>query len=141
MTSTYPRPRLAFFAVPPFLAAPAGPRRSSIELALLMPVLGRLGGPLPGASPLRASPGAMGESVLAGVPEPEEGCGVAVGFVEKLGVGWGGPWLTGVARILGGPGGAPSGPPKLDGPLTDRGPAGPFGGGGVAEAVGVGAPP
>ena len=41
----YPLPFFAFFIVP-FALAPVGPSRSSILLALLMLVPGRLGGPV-----------------------------------------------------------------------------------------------
>jgi hypothetical protein len=77
MTSTYPLFALLFFTVPPFLAVPGGPSRSSIDDASLNAVDGRDGGPpaLPtvllkrlGGARLAVGPLPEGESVRGGVP-------------------------------------------------------------------------
>jgi len=147
MTSTYLPPRPFFFG-PPFLA-PAGPIKSSMLLALLIEVAGRLGGP-DGGPPVAsaARTGSAGASpVLPGVPPLDGGPDGGPPEAATLATRLGGPAPTGglaaIDEAIGGPdvalkpvGGTPSalggGVPLALLPI----PRGPFGGGGV-DAAGV----
>jgi hypothetical protein len=120
------------------LAPPvAGPRRSSILLALLIPVPGRLGGALGGPFTLTL----LTERAIAEGPG-----GASVGISPPEGAS-SSPRVSGLGpftvsdedRIGGGPRSA-EGDPATGVPLAVRGgPA--FGGGGVAEGVGAVSPP
>ncbi len=150
MTSTYPLPFLLFLTVPPFRTAGA-PIRSSMELALLVDVVGREGGP--GDGPPRPPPGmrlaklggmsmlwlSPGESVLCGVPVaevgPEGGRGVTEGIEEDMGAD-----AFDIEVGIGGLAPARSGFRGAGGLLTARN-GGPLGGGGVALGVEAAAPP
>ena len=137
ITSTYPRPFFPFFA-PAFLPpALGGPRRSSIELALLMLVPGRLGGPAGGSVlPLLAL--LLMAAVAPSPPPRRSGSALPLTSGEAPSVsdefntlrcGW--PELRrGVDVKL-----SLACPPG--GPLTLRGGPVALGGGGVAEDVGV----
>lgn len=130
MTSTYLPPLFFPFAVPPFRGAGA-PSKSSILLALLMLVAGRLGGPDAGGPPARPPIGGGAEA------EGKPVCGVAGDAVIDDGPEGGpeGDPLAGVKVREGGPDiGGPAGGAVAA--LTFL--LGPLGGGGVA-AVGVAA--
>ena len=126
MTSTYLPPLFLLFAVPP-LRGPGAPSKSSILLALLILVAGRLGGAEPGGPP---SPPSGGGAEADGKPV----CGAA-GEAAMDGGPEGGP-LAGVMTREGGPdmGGPACGAAALLTLLE----GGPLGGGGVA-AVGAAA--
>ena len=136
ITSTYLPPLFLPFAVPPFLG-PGAPSKSSILLALLILVAGRLGGADAGGAP--ASPPPIGGGAEA---DGKPVCGVA-GEAAMDGGPEGGP-LAGVMTREGGP---DIGGPDTGGPAG--GPAaplalllGPLGGGGVAaDGVAASAPP
>jgi hypothetical protein len=70
MISTYLAPPFFLPLAVPFLAAGA-PNRSSIELAVLMPVLGLLGGPVPATSGGRVSTGGLIASSPLAMPGVE----------------------------------------------------------------------
>lgn len=136
MTSTYPRPFLAFLA-PAFLPpALGGPRRSSIELALLMLVPGRLGGP--GGGP--AFPLVALLLIAGGAPNPpsrSDGGALPLTSSEA-------PSISEDIDEARGEGPDPErdaevklSPEPPGGPLTLRGGPVALGGGGVAEGVGV----
>ena len=155
MTSTYPLFALFFLTVPPFLAAPGGPIRSSIDDPLLNAVEGRDGGPLAvPAEPLNTFGGARlavwpllkGDSVRGGVlgiegerdsggalcggckPLREIGGALAVREGGEGSAGTGGAVGAGLeAEVL------------LGGPEKDLG-VDPRGGGGVAAGADVVAP-
>lgn len=129
MTSMY-RPLFLDFFAPP-LRGPGGPRRSSILLALLMPVVGRLGGPPPVALVPDADRDmgcASGGSLRLSV----EGAALSSG-VPGGGMDLGGPVTlppdTDLGAIMEGGGGVPEGGGGVA--VADRGPA--LGGGGVAD--------
>lgn len=130
MTSTYLPPLFLPLVVPPFRGAGA-PSKSSILLALLMLVAGRLGGPDKGGPPARPPIGGGAEA------EGKPVCGVA-GDALTDGVPEGGP-LAGVKVRKGGPDmGGPAGGAVAA--LTFL--LGPLGGGGVAaDGAAASAPP
>jgi hypothetical protein len=135
MTSTYPRPFLPFFPAAPFLPpAVGGPSKSSIELALLILVPGRLGGTV------AALPLPVLTFSAEGVPKPPSvgGGGTLPFALLSDGV----PSISDevdAARCGGAnPGRGEGVGPESGAPLTFRsGPAPALGGGGVAEGDGV----
>jgi hypothetical protein len=131
ITSTYLPPLFLALTVPPFLG-PGAPSKSSMLLALLILVAGRLGGAEAGGPPV--IPPSGGGAEADGKPV----CGVAGDAVSEGGPE-GGP-LAGVkvrdgGPDIGGPAGGAAAPLAL---LL----GGPLGGGGVAaDGVAASAPP
>lgn len=138
--SIYPRPFLAFL---PFLVPPGAASKSSMLLAVLKPVPGRLGGALGGPLPpplenvLMRTGGAArfeddGTDVDTGADSSDCVYLWARSFVEAAGRG---------ANERPGGGGVPDGllPMPPGGPLNVR--RGPLGGGGVADGAGVASAP
>ena len=150
MTSTYPLPFLPFLIVPPFLACGA-PIRSSMLLALLMPVAGLEGGADGGAEPGAAVPANPSPVVEVGCSPSSDGVSLldtgfdAYELSAAVGAVVGGPvTLTGGVAVLGRGGtggasvtflvgGAPDALTALEG--------GPLGGGRVDPAVAGVSPP
>jgi hypothetical protein len=130
ITSTY-LPPFFFFTVPPTLRwPPGGPlSRSSRLLALLMPVPGRLGGPLP--PPFIIPPGTA-ESGAAALP-PSPGVPTREGGPD--------PGIVALTILEGGP--LEGGPEEPTAPLTalEGGPLARGGGGVAALAVALSSPP
>lgn len=141
MTSTYPLPFFPFLIVPPF-RAPAGPRRSSMDDALLIDVAGLEGGPAGGAeaSPLLFSDPVAGgpESVPAAGELPPAGESPD-GRPGGVGLDDGGIGLDGgpvKLDIGGGADGWVEFVVGMDGAEDVLRRGGPFGGGGVLAELG-----